>query len=114
MEYYSTSDEVQFRQANRALAVIIEKNPKLAAKFSDEQIKQINRGKTPKGYAWHHHQELGKLQLVDAKIHRLTGHTGGKAMWGGGRFGRRGNRIIMEGVAVYGDNRLGIPRPTSW
>lgn len=32
---------------------------------------------TPRGYTWHHHQDPGLMQLVDAGIHRNTGHTGG-------------------------------------
>lgn len=31
---------------------------------------------------WHHHQDRGKMQLVDKAIHQQTGHTGGKAIWG--------------------------------
>ncbi|MFZ5553759.1 MAG: HNH endonuclease, partial [Bacteroidota bacterium] len=37
---------------------------------------------TPKGYTWHHHQETGRMQLVDSEIHSQTGHTGGYSMWG--------------------------------
>jgi hypothetical protein len=32
---------------------------------------------TPKGYTWHHHQEKGRMQLVNSEIHSKTGHTGG-------------------------------------
>ncbi|KAB2877504.1 HNH endonuclease [bacterium] len=39
--------------------------------------------RTPKGYTWHHHQNTGRMQLVDSKIHRLTGHTGGASIWYG-------------------------------
>lgn len=39
-------------------------------------------GKTPRGYVWHHHQDTGKLQLVNKTIHQKTGHTGGKSIWG--------------------------------
>jgi RHS repeat-associated protein len=35
---------------------------------------------TPKGYTWHHHQEKGRMQLVDSDIHSKTGHTGGFSM----------------------------------
>jgi agmatine/peptidylarginine deiminase len=28
------------------------------------------------------HQEVGRMQLVDATIHMLTGHTGGWSLWG--------------------------------
>ncbi len=36
---------------------------------------------TPEGYVWHHHQDFGKMQLVDEKIHKQTGHTGGFSLW---------------------------------
>ena len=36
---------------------------------------------TPKDYTWHHHQQTGRMQLVETKIHRKTGHTGGFAIW---------------------------------
>ncbi len=47
--------------------------------------------KTPKGYVWHHHQNYGKMQLVEEVIHTQTGHTGGfdfskAAVAAGGRF----------------------------
>lgn len=32
---------------------------------------------TPKGYTWHHHQDKGRMQLVETEIHAKTGHTGG-------------------------------------
>ena len=38
--------------------------------------------KTPSGYTWHHHQETGRMQLVNTQIHRQTGHTGGYSIWG--------------------------------
>lgn len=34
---------------------------------------------TPRGYVWHHHQESGRMQLVEAGVHRRTGHDGGYA-----------------------------------
>jgi RHS repeat-associated protein len=32
---------------------------------------------TPEGYTWHHHQDTGRMQLVDSKVHAQTGHAGG-------------------------------------
>ncbi|WP_437953973.1 HNH endonuclease [Sorangium sp. So ce296] len=32
---------------------------------------------TPVGYTWHHHQDKGLMQLVEANVHKYTGHTGG-------------------------------------
>lgn len=36
---------------------------------------------TPEGYTWHHHQETGRMQLVQSDVHRQTGHTGGFSLW---------------------------------
>lgn len=33
------------------------------------------------GYIWHHHQDLGRMQLVPKKIHNKTGHIGGMRLW---------------------------------
>jgi hypothetical protein len=36
---------------------------------------------TPAGYTWHHHQDYGRMQLVEFDIHKRTGHTGGFSLW---------------------------------
>ena len=64
------------------------RNPELESKFSDDQISQIMSGETPDGYTWHHDTYVGQMQLVDTKIHQLTGHTGGRSIWGGGTSNR--------------------------
>ncbi|MFB8734335.1 HNH endonuclease [Bacillus sp. SL00103] len=46
------------------------------------KIIDINHNKTPRGYVWHHHENTGKLQLVNKQIHKKTGHTGGKSYMG--------------------------------
>ena len=87
-ELYLARDVVQFRECNRQLVLEIERNSKLQAQFSAEQIDQIyegvNKGTPPDGYVWHHDAETGKIQLVDAEIHAKTGHDGGRSLWGGG------------------------------
>ncbi len=51
--------------------------------FSDLEWKQIEAGKSKIGaYTWHHHEDLGRMQLVPEDIHRQTGHFGGDALWG--------------------------------
>ena len=61
-------------------------------KFTPEQIEQIKDGvedgTAPDGYVWHHNEETGKMELVDADVHAKTGHTGGRAIWGGGTENR--------------------------
>jgi YD repeat-containing protein len=36
---------------------------------------------TPIGYTWHHHQDVGLMQLVHEDVHAMTPHTGGVAIW---------------------------------
>ena len=70
------------KQANAKLKEMVENDPELRQKFTPEQLEQINNGDTPDGYTWHHHQEPGRMQLVDSETHAQTGHTGGYALWG--------------------------------
>jgi hypothetical protein len=81
---YKATDKEQFEYATKQLCEGIKSDPKLAAKFSEKQLEQIKGGFTPSGYTWHHHQDIGRMQLVETKVHQATGHTGGKAIWGGG------------------------------
>lgn len=83
-ELYKASDKEQFDYCNEKLKEEIKKNPELRAKFDETQLQQIEDGKTPEGFVWHHNEEQGKMQLVDAETHQKTGHTGGKSLWGGG------------------------------
>lgn len=85
---YMSSDIVQFNRANKQLKEGVLSNPDLAKQFTPQQIEMIENGRTPRGYTWHHSEELGKLQLVDTKIHDQTRHTGGKKIWGGGTENR--------------------------
>ena len=78
------SDDIQFRRCTYQLRDALEINPQLKAQFTDKQLREINRGTTPKGYTWHHDVEVGKMQLVLTSIHSKTGHTGGRSLWGGG------------------------------
>ena len=84
----TASDAVQNNECNQQLKEAVENNPELRAKFNNEQLEQINNGDTPDGYTWHHDADIGKMQLVDAEIHRATGHTGGRYIWGGGSDNR--------------------------
>ena len=49
-------------------------------------VKQIKSGsnKPPTGFVWHHHQDIGKMQLVPEVNHpknNLFPHLGGKCIW---------------------------------
>ncbi|KMN57206.1 T7SS effector LXG polymorphic toxin [Bacillus velezensis] len=81
---YLEKDTVQFKKATELLLQEINKNPELKNHFTEMQLKQILKGKKPKGFTWHHHQNEGIMQLIDADIHGKTGHTGGRNIWGGG------------------------------
>ncbi|CAG7648178.1 hypothetical protein PAESOLCIP111_05545 [Paenibacillus solanacearum] len=85
-----SSDATQFRTATKSLANEVMNNPEIAKQFTKLQLEQISRGITPEGYTWHHHQDTGRMQLVDSAIHAKTGHTGGRSIWGGGRKIRSG------------------------
>ena len=82
---YDASDKQQFADCNEALRESVENNQEFAEKFTDEQIDDIVFGFTPEGYTWHHSEETGVMQLVDKELHAKTGHTGGRAIWGGGK-----------------------------
>ena len=79
------TDKVQFDYCNAQLKKEISSNPSLKNKFSKRQLDQISKGKNPSGFTWNHNEELGKMELVDTIKHDLAKHTGGKALWSGGK-----------------------------
>ncbi len=79
---YKKSRTTQSRKCSKALYEQIMENPELALKFTDEEIQLFKIGKTPEHYTWHHHQDTGRMQLVDYQTHHDTGHTGGYKIWG--------------------------------
>lgn len=85
---YKATDREQFKECNSQLKKDIKDNKDLREQFDEEQLEQINDGDTPDGYTWHHDAETGKMQLVDTETHKRTGHTGGRAIWGGGTDNR--------------------------
>lgn len=74
------------KECNIKLKEAIENDPELRSKFTLKQIKDIEEGRTPAGYVWHHNEEPGKMQLVKREDHdRAIGgaaHTGGNSLWG--------------------------------
>ncbi|KAH0545319.1 hypothetical protein FGG08_000618 [Glutinoglossum americanum] len=73
----------QMRAATRELRELVNSDPAVAARFEPAQLKAIRGGeaKIPK-LTWHHHQDVGRMQLVPTEIHK-AGHIGGAAMWNG-------------------------------
>ncbi len=53
-------------------------------------VREANRKagylKTPRGYIWHHKEDLETLQLVPQHIHKSVAHTGGRAILRNGGF----------------------------
>lgn len=85
-ELYLADDYELFKYCTEQLKTAIEQNPELVKQFTPLQLEQIMNG-APRisGFTWHHAAECGKLQLVPTKVHSNYRHTGGKAIWGGGR-----------------------------
>ncbi|TKI82959.1 type VII secretion protein, partial [Bacillus wiedmannii] len=79
---FKKSRTTQSRKRSKALYEQIMENPELALKFTYEEIQLFKMGKTPEHYTWHHHQDTGRMQLVDYQTHHDTGHTGGYKIWG--------------------------------
>ena len=85
------SDRTQFDGCNFTLLNEIEADPKFAKlyNFDDEQLEDLENGKTPYGYTWHHDtSEKGFMLLVPTSIHQACRHSGGRSSWGGGSKNR--------------------------
>ncbi len=85
-ENYQSSNVKQFSECNKKLGEGIKDDPGLKDVFTKEQLGDIESGRTPRGYTWHHMEEPGKMQLVRTEDHdkRIGGaaHTGGNSIWG--------------------------------
>ncbi|MFD2214908.1 HNH endonuclease [Metabacillus endolithicus] len=92
------TDAAQFEYLSKMLYKEIKEKPELLSKFTDREIELLKAGKVPQTLTWHHHQEPGKMQIVDYFEHQAASHTGGRAIWGGGEAGRKGEikKQILE------------------
>jgi hypothetical protein len=97
-EFYLEPDGVQFEHLSKKLYEEIANNHELAGKFTEKEIAMLKEGLVPETLTWHHHQDTGRMQIVDYYEHQVSGHTGGRAIWGGGRAGREGKlkKKILE------------------
>ncbi|PGK08261.1 wall-associated protein [Bacillus anthracis] len=77
---WKESNYRQFKYLNQEAAKQLVKNRQKIFFASD--IKRMQKGDNPVGHTWHHHQTPGLMQLVNTVVHRQTGHTGGRALWG--------------------------------
>ena len=85
---YLNSDYQHFKYCNEQLRQAYENGNLNTEQFTDRQLEQIRNGDKPEGYTWHHHEEPGRMQLVDSEIHARIQHTGGRSLWGGGSEAR--------------------------
>jgi RHS repeat-associated protein len=70
------------RASTRALREAIARGEADVSRFSGQQLAAIQRGsRNIPGYTWHHHQDLGRMQLIPTPVHRQVGHVGGMEMW---------------------------------
>jgi hypothetical protein len=76
------------KEPNQQLHEAISQDPDLARSLSLDRTAVENLlkiAKPPDGYRWHHHQDVGRMQLITVGEHDLSiPHTGGMAIWGGG------------------------------
>lgn len=80
----NSSGPGQMREATRQLRDMIAADPSLATRFDANQLAAINSGLAQiPGYTWHHHQDVGRMQLVPRDVHDAVKHIGGTAMWRG-------------------------------
>ena len=87
-DQYKANDYQHFKYCNEQLSQAYENGSLNIEQFTDRQLEQIRNGDKPEGYTWHHHEEPGRMQLVDSEIHAMTPHTGGRSLWGGGSEAR--------------------------
>lgn len=95
-DLWKQTDAIQFKKCNEELYNNILKNKKLKKQFSEEELLQLSKGETPTRFTWHHSEEEGLMQLVDAETHKHTGHTGGRNLWGGGTVCRKTDCTLEE------------------
>lgn len=81
-KHFRESRMRHFYMANKILYADLPYNSSLKKRFTKKQIDDLSEGRTPSGYTWHHHQDAGKLQLVEEEIHAKTYHCGGYSIWG--------------------------------
>ncbi|MTG98568.1 hypothetical protein GJV76_10595 [Myroides sp. BIT-d1] len=113
-EQYFLSDRAQFKIAKRELQrVVVNNNSKAiekklleinghskyyhpnygdvsGRKLVDLQMRDIQNHSKDRiiGLTWHHKEDYGIIDLVNTEVHNKIPHTGGRAIWGGGRHYR--------------------------
>lgn len=73
-----TSDQ---RAATRQLRDAIDNGSVNSSQFSSTQLAAIKSGSSRiPGLTWHHHQDSGRMQLINSLTHSRTAHAGGVAV----------------------------------
>jgi hypothetical protein len=82
-EDFRKSREKHFRVCNGGLKKKIEEDEEFKSQFSKRELNQIEIGKTPEGYTWHHdgNPPPGRMQLVKTNKHNKVRHDGGYSLW---------------------------------
>ena len=72
-----------FSNANIALSNQFNDDELRKIGLNDIQINDVRNGKpsSPTGFTWHHHQDVGKMQLIPSSKHKGFPHTGGCSIW---------------------------------
>ncbi|MBR1479338.1 MAG: HNH endonuclease [Alphaproteobacteria bacterium] len=74
--------EQHMKLATEELRNAIESGKISKALFTEKQLEKIMKGEARiPGLTWHHHQDVGRMQLVPTDIHKKVGHIGGFEMW---------------------------------
>lgn len=76
-------NEILSGRGSKTFLKKLEEDKELREEFLRTNHQWIESGEDPVGYTWHHHQDEGKMQLVQSKIHGPLRHTGGRPTWGG-------------------------------
>ncbi len=70
------------REATRQLRDMIQSGQLDTSQFTPQQLRDIQGGFSQiTDLSWHHHQDIGRMQLVPREIHRHTPHVGGDHLW---------------------------------
>jgi hypothetical protein len=81
---YSSAENIaaHMRAATRDLREAIQRGEVNPENFTEAQMRAIQGGKANiPDLTWHHHQNIGRIQLIPTTIHQQTGHVGGFEMW---------------------------------
>lgn len=71
----SSDGDAHFEAVNKRLRELLKDNSNLKSELGltekqyNHLIKEPASKKSPKGLTWHHHQDTGKMQLVDKELH---------------------------------------------